>query len=92
MAAEKRWTGVDGVAIHLGEATDPVYRWIDEGGLPAHCVGWLFPYKLSEIDERVCQDNEREEIPSSVPSRPSSKTQTNRSTPKICSRKRGRNG
>jgi excisionase family DNA binding protein len=91
MAAEERWVGVDDVAAHLGVAKDSVYRWIDERGLPAHRVGRLFRFKLSEIDEWVRQDKEREKTPSSVQSRPSSKAQTNRSTPKTRSRKRGGN-
>ncbi|MDY7018244.1 MAG: helix-turn-helix domain-containing protein [Nitrospirota bacterium] len=88
MAAEERWVGVDDVAAHLGVAKDSVYRWIDEEGLPARRVGRLFRFRLSEIDEWVCQDNERKKTPSSVQSRPSSKTHTNRSTPKTRSRKR----
>lgn len=92
MEASERWVGVDDVATHLGVAKDSVYRWIDERDLPAHRVGRLFRFKLSEIDEWVRQDNEREKTPSPNQSRPSSKTQTNRSTPKTRSRKRGGNG
>ena len=91
MAAEERWVGVDDVAAHLGVAKDSVYRWIDERGLPAHRVGRLFRFKLSEIDEWVRQDNGRENTPNAVQSRPSSKAQTNRATPKKRSRKRGGN-
>ena len=76
MADEERWVGVDDVAAHLGVAKDSVYRWIDERGLSAHRVGRLFRFKLSEIDEWVRQDNEREKTPNSVQSRPSSKAQT----------------
>ncbi len=91
MVASERWVGVDDVAAHLGVAKDSVYRWIDERGLPAHRVGRLFRFKLSEIDEWVRQDNERERTPNSIQSRPASKSQTNRSTPKTRSRKRGEN-
>ncbi len=91
MAAEERWVGVDDVAAHLGVAKDSVYRWIEERRLPAHRVGRLFRFKLSEIDEWVRQDNEREKTPNPVQSRPSSKSQTNQSTPKSRSRKRGGN-
>ncbi len=91
MAAEERWVGVDDVAAHLGVAKDSVYRWIEERGLPAHRVGRLFRFKLSEIDDWVRQDNEQEKAPNSVKNRPSSKAQTNRSTPKTRSRKRGGN-
>lgn len=92
MAAEERWVGVDDVAAHLGVAKDSVYRWIEERRLPAHRVGRLFRFKLSEIDEWVRQDNEREKTPNPVQSRLSSKSQTNQSTPKSHSRKRGGNG
>jgi len=91
MAAEERWVGVLDVAAHLGVAKDSVYRWIEERGLPAHRVGRLFRFKLSEIDEWVRQDNEREKTPNPVRSRASSKAQTSQSTPKTRSRKRGGN-
>ncbi len=91
MVASERWVGVDDVAAHLGVAKDSVYRWINERRLPAHRVGRLFRFKLSEIDEWVRQDNERERTSNSVQSQPSSKAQTNRSTPKTRSQKRGEN-
>ena len=53
MATEERWVCVEDVAAHLGVAKDSVYRWIDERGLPAHRVGRLLRFKLSEIDEWV---------------------------------------
>jgi excisionase family DNA binding protein len=53
MTTEERWVGVENVATHLGVAKDSVYRWIEERGLPAHRVGRLFRFKLSEIDEWV---------------------------------------
>ena len=51
----------DGVASHLGVAKDSVYRWIEAKGLPAHRVGRLWKFRLSELDEWVhaggaCQD------------------------------------
>ncbi len=47
------WVAVDKVALHLGVAKDSVYRWIETKGLPAHRVGRLWKFKLSEIDEWV---------------------------------------
>lgn len=44
---------VDEVACHLGVATGSVYRWIEAKGLPAHRVGRLWKFKLSEIDKWV---------------------------------------
>ena len=53
MAIEERWVSVEEVATHLGVNKDSVYRWIERKGLPAHRVGRLFRFKLSEIDEWV---------------------------------------
>ncbi len=47
------WVSVDEVASHLGVAKDTIYRWIESKGLPAHRVGRLWKFKLSEIDEWV---------------------------------------
>ena len=47
------WVSVNEVAAHLGIAKDSVYRWIDSKQMPAHKVGKLWKFKLSEIDEWV---------------------------------------
>lgn len=47
------WVSVDDVAVHLGLARDKVYRWIESKPLPAHWVGRLWTFKLSEIDAWV---------------------------------------
>lgn len=47
------WASVDDVAKHLGVAKDSVYRWIENRGLPAHKIGRLWTFKLSEVDEWV---------------------------------------
>lgn len=53
MTVEERWVGVDDVAKHLGVNKDSVYRWIEKMGLPAHRLGRLFRFKLSEVDKWV---------------------------------------
>jgi len=50
MTTEERWVSVGDVATHLGVNKDSVYRWIEKKGLPAHRVGRLFRFKLSEVD------------------------------------------
>lgn len=47
------WVSVDMVADHLGVAKESVYRWIDRRELPAHRVGRLWKFRLSEIDDWV---------------------------------------
>ncbi len=47
------WASVEDVAKHLGVAKDSVYRWIDTRRLPAHKIGRLWKFKLTEVDEWV---------------------------------------
>lgn len=47
------WVSVEEVAQHLSVAKDSIYRWIEHKGLPAHKIGRLWKFKLSEIDEWV---------------------------------------
>jgi len=49
----ERWTCVDDIAKHLGVAKDSIYRWIERRSLPAHKVGRLWKFKISEVDEWV---------------------------------------
>lgn len=53
MTSAEPWVSVDAVAAHIGVAKDSVYRWIDAKGLPAHRVGKLWKFKLSEVDDWV---------------------------------------
>ena len=92
MAAEERWVGVEDVATHLAVAKDSVYRWIEERGLPAHRVGRLFRFKLSEIDRWIRQDKALGRTPNSITGRIPSAHETNPSKTKTRSRKRGGNG
>jgi excisionase family DNA binding protein len=47
------WVSVETVADHLGVARESIYRWIDSRALPAHRVGRLWKFKLSEIDDWI---------------------------------------
>lgn len=47
------WVTAEHVAQHLGVAKDTVYRWRERKGLPAHRVGRLWKFQLSEVDEWV---------------------------------------
>lgn len=47
------WVTAEHVAEHLGVAKDTVYRWREQKGLPAHRVGRLWKFQLSEVDEWV---------------------------------------
>jgi excisionase family DNA binding protein len=53
MAEQEPWASVEDVAKHLGIAKDTVYRWIGSKALPAHKIGRLWKFKLTEVDEWV---------------------------------------
>lgn len=55
MTAEP-WVSVDQIAEHLGVTRDSIYRWIDSKGLPAHRVGRLWKFQVSEVDDWVRAD------------------------------------
>ncbi|MEO6422457.1 MAG: helix-turn-helix domain-containing protein, partial [Candidatus Nitrotoga sp.] len=52
MNSEPWVTAID-VARHLGVVKDTVYRWRERKGLPAHKIGRLWKFQLSEVDEWV---------------------------------------
>jgi excisionase family DNA binding protein len=45
------WVTAEHVTQKLGVET--VYRWWERMGVPAHRVGRLWKFQLSEVDERV---------------------------------------
>jgi len=47
------WASVDDAAKHLGVTKDSIYRWIESKGLPAHRIGRLWKFKLSQVDAWV---------------------------------------
>ncbi len=53
MTTEEGWVGIAEVAAHLQVAKDSIYRWVASKGFPAHRVGRLLRFKLSEVDEWV---------------------------------------
>lgn len=47
------WISADDIAVHLGIAKDTVYTWIAEKGMPAHRIGRLWKFQVSEVDDWV---------------------------------------
>jgi len=50
MSDHEAWVGAEEVAAHLGIQKPTVYRWVKSEGLPAHRMGRLLRFKLSEVD------------------------------------------
>ncbi len=47
------WVTAEDVAKHLGVVKDTVYRWREFRSLPAHKIGRLWKFQISEVDEWV---------------------------------------
>lgn len=47
----------DVIAEHLGVTKDSVYTWIATKGMPAHRVGRLWKFKVTEVDEWVRRED-----------------------------------
>jgi excisionase family DNA binding protein len=62
-APVESWASVDDVMAHLGVARDTIYRWIEGKGMPAHRIGRLWKFKLSEIDVWVRSGGADENTP-----------------------------
>jgi excisionase family DNA binding protein len=48
-----RWISVEEVAEHLGVKRDTIYKWVVRRHLPAHKVGKLLKFQISEVDRWV---------------------------------------
>lgn len=53
MQEQERWLSVEEIAAHLGINRDTIYKWIDRKRMPAHKVGRLWKFQVSEINEWV---------------------------------------
>ena len=51
------WVSADAIAEHLGVTKDSVYSWIATKGMPAHRVGRLWKFQVSEVDAWVRADS-----------------------------------
>ena len=47
------WVGINEAAAHLGVTKDTIRNWIKRTDIPAHKIGKLWKFKLSELDELV---------------------------------------
>jgi excisionase family DNA binding protein len=47
------WVSLEEIAQHLAVSQDTVHRWIRNRGLPAHQVGRIWRFKVSQVDEWV---------------------------------------
>ena len=70
---DDRWLSVDEIASHLGVGKDTVYKWISRKDLPAHKVGKLWKFRVSEVDAWVRDGRATNHTSSTVPDSQQSK-------------------
>lgn len=56
-SVSEQWASVEEIAQHLKVKPDTVYKWIERKDIPAHKVGRLWRFKISEVDEWVRSGN-----------------------------------
>ena len=56
---QEPWVSLEDIAVHLGVSQDTVHRWIRMRGMPAHKVGRLWKFKVSEVDGWVREGDAR---------------------------------
>lgn len=47
------WVSLEEIAAHVGVSRDTVHRWIRARKMPAHRVGHLWKFKVSQVDAWV---------------------------------------
>ena len=45
-----RWIGINELSEYLGVSTDTIRNWIKKTNIPAHKIGKLWKFKLSEVE------------------------------------------
>jgi excisionase family DNA binding protein len=49
----EQWVSVEQVAAHLNVKALTIYKWLERKDMPAHKVGRLWRFKITEIDNWV---------------------------------------
>jgi excisionase family DNA binding protein len=51
--SENRWLSMTEICQHLGISRDTAIKWINKNNMPAHKIGRLWKFKISEVDEWI---------------------------------------
>jgi excisionase family DNA binding protein len=49
----EKWSSLEEVANYIGVNKDTIRNWIRKGKIPAHKIGKLWKFRLSEVDAWV---------------------------------------
>ena len=60
MQEQERWLSVEEIAAHPGGNLDTIYKWVERKQMPAHKLGKLWKFKVTEVDKWVRARQTRE--------------------------------
>ena len=49
----EKWSSMDIITYYLGVSRETVLQWINNRNMPAHKVGRLWKFKISEVDDWI---------------------------------------
>ncbi|MCC6931828.1 MAG: helix-turn-helix domain-containing protein [Deltaproteobacteria bacterium] len=49
----EQWVSVEQIAQHLNVKTFTVYKWLERKSIPAHKVGRLWRFRISDVDQWI---------------------------------------
>lgn len=49
----EKWSSMDIITDYLGVSRETVLQWISNRNMPAHKVGRLWKFKISEVDDWI---------------------------------------
>ena len=63
----EKWSSMDTITDYLGVSRETVLQWINNRNMPAHKVGRLWKFKISEVDKWIrsgsaAENSEGEEV------------------------------
>lgn len=56
----EQWVSVEQIAQHLNVKAFTIYKWLERKDMPAHKVGRLWRFKISEVDHWVFSGKAKE--------------------------------
>jgi len=49
----EKWSSLKEITDYLGASRESVFKWIEQKDMPAHRLGKLWRFKISEVDEWI---------------------------------------
>jgi excisionase family DNA binding protein len=49
----EKWSSLKEITDYLGASRESIFKWIEHKDMPAHKLGKLWKFKISEVDEWI---------------------------------------